>query len=167
MVAVAALSFIALASPGFAQTPHSDSQTLDAILSELREIHDELRSTRVMQTLLAELEAKQSVVNQTQERVDQERSSLIQLQIDQKRASGETDRAQDKLDQSSEPAEQKRLTEEIERLRANVPALKAQEQARQSLLDEAQQRLRDSQDALEGVQDQLNAMTKNLNPEKH
>ena len=164
---VTVVAFIVLASPSLAQTAHSDSQTLDAILAELREIHDELRFTRAMQTLLAELQAKQGVVNQAMERVDRERSGLIQIQDDQKRTSSEIDSAQDKLDHSSDAVEQKRLSEEVERLKANVSALKVQEQARQSVLDEAQQRLRDSQDALEGIQDQLNAMTKKLNPGEH
>src|SRR5580704_697162 len=100
MVAGVALLFIGVTSPSFAQTAHSDSQTLDAILAELREIHDELRSTRAMQTLLAELQAKQGVVNQALERVDRERSSLIQIQVDEKRTSSELDSAQDKLDHS-------------------------------------------------------------------
>ena len=107
MAAVVAL--VLLASPSRAQTAHSDSQTLDAILAELREIHDELRFTRAMQTLLAELQAKQGVVNQAMERVDRERSSLIQIQVDQKRTSSEIDSAQDKLDHSSDAVEQKRL----------------------------------------------------------
>ena len=165
LVAVAA--FIVLASPSLGQTAHSDSQTLDAILAELREIHDELRSTRAMQTLLAELQAKQGVVNLALERVDRERSNLIQIQIDQKRASSELDITQDKLDRSSDAVEQKRLTEEVERLKANVSMFKVQEQARQSALDEAQQRLKDCQDALEDVQDQLTAITKKLNPGAH
>jgi chromosome segregation ATPase len=166
-VVATVVALIVLASPSLAQTAHSDSQTLDAILAELREIHDELRFTRAMQTLLAELQAKQGVVNQAVERVDRERSSLIQIQVGQKRTSSEIDSAQEKLDHSSDAIEQKRLTEEIERLKTNVSALKVEEQGRQSSLDEAQQRLRDSQDALEGVQDRLNAMTKKLNPGEH
>ncbi len=162
MVAVAALLFIALTSPSLAQTAHSDSQTLDAILAELKEIHRELRSTRAMKTLLAELGTKQSVVNQAVERVDRERSGLIQIQSDQKRILSELDRAQDKVDQFSDPTEQKRLTEEVERLKTNISAFRIQEQARQSAVDEAQQRLRDSQDALQEVQEQLDAMTKKL-----
>jgi hypothetical protein len=162
MVAAVALLFVVLTSPSLAQTAHSDSQTLDAILAELREIHHELRSTQAMQTLLAELGAKQSVVNQAVERVDRERSSLIQIQSDQKRILSELDRAQDKSEHSSDPTEQKRLTEEVERLKTNISAFKIQEQARQSAVEEAQQRLRDSQDTLQEVQDQLDAMTKKL-----
>ena len=165
LVAVAA--FIVLASPSLGQTTHSDSQTLDAILAELREIHDELRSTRAMQTLLAELQGKQGVVNQALERVDRERSSLIQIQIDQKRVSSELDITQDKLDRSSDVVEQKRLTEEVERLKTNASMFKVQEQVRQSALDEAQQRLKDCQDALEDVQEQLTAITKKLSHGAH
>ena len=160
MVAAVVLLFTALASPSLAQTAHSDSQTLDAILEELREIHHELLSAQAMQTLLAELGAKQSVVNQALERVDRERSSLAEIQSAQKRNLSELDRAQDKLDHSSDPAEQKQLTEAVERIKTNSSAFKIQEQARQSAVDEAQQRLKDSQDALQDVQDQLDAMTK-------
>jgi chromosome segregation ATPase len=167
MVAAVGLLFIVLTSPSLAQTAHSDSQTLDAILAELREIHHELRSTQAMQTLLAELAAKQSIVNQAVERVDRERSSLIQIQSEQKRILGELERAQDKVDHSSDPIEQKRLTEEVERIKTNISAFKVQEQARQSALDEAQQRLRDSQDPLQEVQDQLDATTKKLTQGDH
>jgi predicted translin family RNA/ssDNA-binding protein len=167
MVAGVALLFIVVTSPSFAQTAHSDSQTLDAILAELREIHHELRSTQAMQTLLAELGAKQSVVNQAVERLDRERSNLIQIQSDQGRTLGELDRAQDKVDHSSDPTEQKQLTEEVQRLKTNISTLKILEQTRQSAVDEAQQRLRDSQDALQEVQEQLDAMTKNLTQGEH
>ena len=167
MVAGVALLLIVVTSPSFAQTAHSDSQTLDAILAELREIHHELRSTQAMQTLLAELGAKQSVVNQAVERLDHERSNLIQIQSDQGRTLGELDRAQDKVDHSSDPTEQKQLTEEVQRIKTNISTLKILEQARQSAVDEAQQRLRDSQDALQEVQEQLDAMTKKLTQGEH
>lgn len=159
--------FMVATSPSFAQTAHSDSQTLDAILAELKEIHHELRSTQAMQTLLAELGAKQSVVNQAVERVDRERSNLIQIQADQGRTSGELVRAQDKLDHSSDPTEQKQLNEEVGRLKTNISTFKIQEQARHSAVDESQQRLRDSQDALQEVQEQLDAMTKKLTQVGH
>ena len=167
MVAGLALLFIVVTSPSFAQTAQSDSQTLDAILAELREIHHELRSTQAMQMLLAELGAKQSVVNQAVERLDRERSNLIQIQSDQGRTLGELDRAQDKVDRSSDPTEQKQLTEEVQRLKTNISTLKILEQARQSAVDEAQQRLRDSHDAVQEVQEQLDAMTKKLTQGGH
>ena len=120
-----------------------------------------------MQTLLAELGAKQSVVNQAVERLDRERSNLIQIQSDQGRTLGELDRAQDKVDRSSDPTEQKQLTEEVQRLKTNISTLKILEQARQSAVDEAQQRLRDSHDAVQEVQEQLDAMTKKLTQGEH
>src|SRR5579863_8354826 len=137
ILAAVALFFVVVPSSSFAQTAHSDSQTLDAILSELREIHHELRSTQAMQTLLAELGTKQSVVNQSVERFDRERTSLVQIETDQTRVLSELNRAQDKFDHSSDPTEQKQLTEEVERLKSNISAFKIRQQAHQSAVDQA------------------------------
>jgi chromosome segregation ATPase len=161
-IAVAAMILVAVPLPGLAQTDQSESRALDAILTELKGIHEDLRVMRTMQVLLTELAAKQTVVNQDQERVDRARSGLAQIQIDQRRTASDLERTQDKLDNTSSSEEQKPLADEVERLKGNVAALKVQEQSRETALDEAQQRLRDAQDDLGAIQEQLNTLTKKM-----
>ncbi|HKO10716.1 MAG TPA: hypothetical protein VJV22_02015, partial [Acidobacteriaceae bacterium] len=59
---LAILSFAA-AIPCPAQTAPSDSQTLQSILSEIRAIREEVKTTETTQILLTELQMQQSVVN--------------------------------------------------------------------------------------------------------
>jgi len=53
------LGFVMVA-PCFGQNSQSDSQTLQAILNELKQIHEEIRVTETTQILLAELGASRA-----------------------------------------------------------------------------------------------------------
>lgn len=65
---LAILSFAA-AIPCSAQTASSDAQTLQSILTELRAIREEVKTTQTTQILLTELEMQQSVVNRATQQV--------------------------------------------------------------------------------------------------
>ena len=81
MIRTACVAMLALVIvvPCCGQTSQGDSQTFQAILTEIREIHEELRVTETTQILLAEMEMQQSQVNRAQQRVDEAQSKLSQL----------------------------------------------------------------------------------------
>ena len=146
-----ALFWIALIAPSLGQAKESDSQTLQAILVEIRGIHEEIRTTETTQILLTELEMQQSVVNRATENVDSARSRLLDVQRDQKMVVGEVGRTEDRLSRASTPEEKDALTQEMERLKANVAALKVEEQGRATTLQEMQERLKTAQDNLDSI----------------
>src|SRR6266852_2237217 len=78
-----------LVSTAFAQTNPSDPDTLKALLTEVRQLRQDLRTTTVAaqraQILVYRAQAQESVVRRMQERVDDTRSKLGQIQSDQKR----------------------------------------------------------------------------------
>src|SRR6266478_4396039 len=89
------LSFLPLAlllvSTAFAQTNPTDSDTLKALLTEVRLLRHDLQTTTVAaqraQILVYRAQAQESVVRRVQERVDDTRSKLAQTRFEEKRLS--------------------------------------------------------------------------------
>jgi hypothetical protein len=163
-VAFATFLGIAVSLPGLAQTSSTESQTLQAILAEVRGIHDDIRVTQTSQILLAELGMQQNVVTRALQRVDDARSKLAQIQVDEKHATGDMERLQDQLNQSSDSAERKRNSENIERLENDLATLKLKEQQGTTSLQQAQEQLRGAQETLDGTQSELNDIVKRMHP---
>src|SRR5437868_4201738 len=72
------LALLLTANRSFGQSGSTDSQTLQALLAEVRQLHHDLQTTTLAaqraQILLYRLQAQQSVVRRMQERVDDPRS---------------------------------------------------------------------------------------------
>ena len=164
---VAAIFALALALPCLGQSSQSDSQTLQAILAEIRAIHNELKVTQTTQILLTELEIQQSVVNRATQRADDAQSRLSEIKAAEKDNVGEMARTKDRLDQSTDPQEAKALADRSEELKRNSAALATAEQSRTADLQTAQQQLKDAQDSLDDIQNQLNAIVKQLTPARN
>jgi chromosome segregation ATPase len=154
----------ALAPLCFGQSSGPDANTVNAILAELRSIHEDMRASQTMQVLLAELQMEQGAVNRATDRVDDARSKLLQVQTGEKAALAQLAEAEDHLSAASDPGDQARWKDEIERLQGNVAVMKTEDQARSGALDEAQTKLRDAQDTLDSTQDELNALIKRITP---
>src|ERR1700719_3128229 len=100
------LSFLPLAllfvSTAFAQTNPADSDTLKALLTEVRQLRQDLRTTTVAaqraQILVYRTQAQESVVRRLQERVDDARSKLAQIQSELKRLTQAVKQDEDLLD---------------------------------------------------------------------
>jgi septal ring factor EnvC (AmiA/AmiB activator) len=105
-VCVSMLGFV-IVVPCCCQTSQADSQTFQAILTEIREIHEELRVTETTQILLAEMQMQQSQVNRAEQRVDEAQSKLSQLKTDRRYFEGKLARSEDALRQDTEPLKQK------------------------------------------------------------
>jgi len=97
---LAILSFAA-AIPCSAQTAPSDAQTLQSILTELRAIREEVKTTQTTQILLTELEMQQSVVNRATQQVGDIETKLTEAKAGQKFTADELARAKDQLDQTT------------------------------------------------------------------
>src|SRR6266849_10369796 len=72
----------------FAQTNSNDSDTLKSLLTEVRMLRQDLRTTTVAaqraQILVYRAQAQESVVRRMQERVDETRSRLAQTRSEQR-----------------------------------------------------------------------------------
>ena len=168
-IRAAAITFLALTASvlSLAQTTQSDSQTLQAILAEIRAIHHEVKVTQTTQILLTELEVQQTVVNRATQRVDDAQSKLSEIRAAEKDTAGEQTRIKERLDQTTDPNEAQALADRAEGLKRQAATMANAEQDRTTTLQSAQQQLKDAQDALDDIQTQLNAIVKQLTPPRN
>jgi hypothetical protein len=159
--------FLLLTSTTFAQTNPTDSETLKALLAEVRLLRHELQTTTVAaqraQILVYRTQAQESVVRRLQERVDDTRSTLGQIQFEEKDRAATIKQIEEKKDSSQTPAtEQKQLEDVLRQLKARLDADANREQEMQAKLIESEEQLRLEQAKLGGLQDQLDRLEKLL-----
>jgi len=154
-----------LGSTAFAQTNPNDPDTLKALLTEVRQLRQDLRTTTVAaqraQILIYRAQAQESVVRRMQERVDDTRSKLGQIQSEQRNRAASIKRIEEKKSRSDTPAnEQKELEDALPQIKARFDADANKEQETQAKLIEAEEQLRLEQAKLSGLQDQLDRLEK-------
>ena len=107
------LVVFAIPAATFGQTASSDSQTLQALLSEVRELRQELRVslTRMQsaQILLSRVQTQQAAFTRASERLNDARSKLADAQTHQKDVRNNLKRFEDALSDEQNPAQQREL----------------------------------------------------------
>ncbi len=165
------LSFLALipllVSTAFAQTNPNDPDTLKALLTEVRQLRQDLRTTTVAaqraQILVYRAQAQESVVRRMQERVDDNRSKLGQIQSEQRNRAASIKQIEEKKSRSDTPEiEQKQLEDLLSQIKSRFDSDANKEQETQAKLVEAEEQLRLEQAKLNGLQDQLDRLEKVL-----
>ena len=156
----------------FAQANPSDSDTLKALLTEIRQLRQDLRTTTAAaqrsQILVYRAQAQESVVRRVQERVDGTRSMLAQIQSEQKSRVAGMKQIEEKKSSSDTPAtEQKQLEDVLSQVKARFDADANKEQETQAKLIESEEQLRLEQAKLSGLQDELDKMEKQLASSNH
>lgn len=158
---IAILSLIATAV-GHAQNQDTDSQTLKAILVELRAIHQDMQVTETTQLLVAELQMQQAVVSRATESADSARERLDNMHRNQQQLVSELAHLQDQADKATNADEKSALSRDIDRIKSNNDLLKTAEHDSATNLQDMQQRLRDAQDKLAGIEAELSAAISRL-----
>ena len=141
-----------------------DTETLRAILVEIRELHNDARLGQTSQILLAEMLMQQTAVSRALQKRDDIRSSVEQAQTQQKNIAAQLAQWEDRINAAVDPAQKKQYAQFQDQMKSQLPALKSQEQDRSNDLLDAESRLTREQDALSSIQDQLNAVMKKLQP---
>jgi chromosome segregation ATPase len=166
------LSFLVLTllfvSPSvLAQTAPTDSDTLKALLAEVRQLRHDLQATTVAaqraQILIYRVQAQESIVRRMQERVDDARSTLGQVRSEQKSHAASIKQIEEKRSRTDTPASEKKdLEDALAQIKARFDADANSEQETQTKLIDAEQQLRIEQAKLGGLQDQLDRLEKTL-----
>lgn len=142
----------------------TDSQTLQAILVEMRGIHNDVRLSQTTQILLTELEVQHGAVDKAMEKRDNARNRVSQLQMNEKNFTAQIAQDEDNAKTTIDPAQQKRIADQEQNMKMNLASMKGQEQDSANALQDAESALRKEQDTLQGIQDQLNDVVKQLQP---
>jgi hypothetical protein len=141
-----------------------DTETLRAILQEIRGLHNDARLGQTSQILLAEMLMQQTAVSRALQKRDDIRASVEQAQSQQKNIAAQMAQWEDRVNATVDPVQKKQLTQYQDQMKSQLPLLKSQEQDRSNDLLDAESRLTREQDALSSIQDQLNAVMKKLQP---
>jgi len=164
------LFFVALgiAVPGICigQAASPSEQSLQAILSELRAIHADMRvetaRMQSMELLLAELQVQAATVARAVQRFDAARSKTNEAQEGLQHTVADMTRVEEAQKTGATEADKNRLASEMDRLKGGLSFIKKLEQDRLSNQQEADSSLRKAQDAYDAIEDQLSALMKTL-----
>lgn len=148
------------------QTVPSDSQTLQSLLNEVRELHQELQSSlarmQKAQVLLIRWQSQQSVVERASQRLDEARTKLAGEQDHQRRIAFDSKRLEEDLSAEQIPAQQKVLQDQADRLKADFDTSTKMVDLDQQAEIDCEQKLRNEQDKLDALDAELDEIVKSM-----
>jgi DNA repair exonuclease SbcCD ATPase subunit len=151
-------SIIPVAASG--QTAPTDSQTLQAILSEIRQLRHDLQTSNAMaaraQIALYRLQREDEAVAHAMQRLNDARSKSEGLETEKNSKALEIQQARNATSHNDRPNAQQDFEEVVlPTLKSQLEVLQRQEQQAKAQEAEAEQQLRDEQTRLAGLNDLL------------
>lgn len=160
------LALLLIPASAFGQAAPSDSQTLQALLQEVRQLRRDLQITTIaaerVQILLYRLQAQEKVVGRAQQEFDDARSRLAGTQTEEKNLAARVKQMEDVQSNSQNPADRKEMEDVLHQLKARLEMLVGEDQQWQTRKIDAEQELQMEQAKLSGLQDELDRLEKTL-----
>jgi chromosome segregation ATPase len=162
------LGLLLFSTACFGQTTAGDSQTLQALLSEVRQLRQDLQTTTIAaqraQILIYRSQAQEAAVARASQRLDEAREKLARIQDERKHVAADVKRFEDSIGSTENPATQRKELEErvLPQLKTRLESLENQEQQLQTREIEAEQQLRAEEVRLSDLRDQLDRLDKVL-----
>jgi len=160
---------LALLPPGcFGQTTPGDSQTLQALLSEVRQLRQDLQTTTIAgqraQILIYRLQGEEAAVARASQRLDDVRDRLARVQDERKHVAADIKKFDDSVNSAENTDAQRKEIEEglLPQLKARLESLESQEQQLQMREVESEQQLRTEEIRLSELREQLDRLDKAL-----
>jgi|HubBroStandDraft_4_1064222.scaffolds.fasta_scaffold105698_2 hypothetical protein len=149
-----------------AQGASSDPQTLQAILTEVRALRQELRVSlarvQTSQILLSRLQMQEGSVARASDQLNDARSKLTDVQVNRRELTAESKRLEDALGADDDPQRQKDLQDRISHVKSDLEVSGHLEQQRQAAEIQAEQLLRAEQDKLSALEAQLDELIRSM-----
>ncbi len=164
----AALTLLLIATAGFGQaTTPTDSQTLQALLAEVRQLRRDLQAsnatTERVQIALYRLQQQQQAVARAKDHLSDVQKKLAEVQTDKSNLANHIEKTRSEANHSANPQEQAHFDEVmLPELKGQLEMLEKQERQIRALENEAEQQLRDEQVKLDGVNDLLDRLSASL-----
>src|SRR5438874_7218310 len=155
------LGLLLFSTDGFGQTTPGDSQTLQALLSEVRQLRQDLQTTTIAgqraQILIYRVQGQEAAVARASQRLDEFREKLARIQDERKHVAADVKRFEDSLSSSENPPTQRKEIEQgmLPQLKTRLESLENQEQQLQTREIEAEQQLRAEEVRLSDLRDQM------------
>ena len=156
-----------LSAPVFGQSASTDSQTLQALLAEVRQLRHDLQTTTIAaqraQILLYRLQGQEAAVTRASQKVDDARARITEMQSNRAKLTSDIRRHEDFVSGTeNSPAERKQVEEVLTQLKGKLASLENEEQQRQTREIEAEDQLRAERAKLGELQEQLDRLEKIL-----
>ncbi len=151
----------------FGQAASSDTQTLQALLSEVRALRQDLRvslnRTQRSQILLARLQLQEGAVTRASDHLNDARQKLFETRAHQRELSSELKRTEEALNTGSNPANSPQdLQDRINHIKSEIEIAGRTAQQQQTTETQAEQKLRDEQDKLSSIEGQLDELIRTM-----
>ena len=160
-----AVSLLILPAAAVCQSGSADSQTLQALLAEMRQLRQELRTATIAaqraQILIYRVQSQQAVVTRLTQRVDNNGSRLTQNQNEQKMFASQIKRLED-LRETQNESGRKQTDEQLGQMKARVEQLVSEEQDILPRKIGLEEELRGEQAKLAQLHDELDRIDKAL-----
>jgi chromosome segregation ATPase len=149
------------------QSSSRDTQALESMVKELRQLRQDLVTTTVaaqrVQIVLYHLQGQESAVERAAQRRDLAHDRLTDTESQIKRVTAEIQRTEDRITQSESPTERKELQEQVlPRLKADLETLRHLQQQQQPTEADAEEQLRSEQGKLSELESFLEKLDKSL-----
>src|SRR5437867_9044663 len=156
-----------LSAPGLSQSTASESQGMQALVSEVRQLRKDLQASNgyalKAQILLYRLQVQEATVARASQRLDTLRLQLAQAQGHRRDIAAFLKQQEESLDKTElSPADRKQVQWEISAKKSELESVAAEEQQRQSAEMEAEEQLRAEQAKLSGLEDRVDRLEKEL-----
>jgi chromosome segregation ATPase len=163
-----ALGFFLVPPSALGQTTPTESQTLQALLTEVRQLRHDLQTSaiaaRKAQIVIYRLHVQEAAVARASELLDETKAGLQQWRTQRSYQAVQIKRYEEMKDRTEDAAQRKQFDDEIADLRTQMEASVPEEQELQSKELELEQQLRIEQaklDQLEGELDRLDQAVMN------
>ncbi|PYT44778.1 MAG: hypothetical protein DMG47_10440 [Acidobacteria bacterium] len=162
------LSLLLFPTACLAQTTPNDSQTLQSLLLEVRQLRQDLQTTTIAgqraQILIYRVQGQEAAVARASQRLDEFREKLARIQDERKHVAADVKRFEDSLSSSENPPTQRKEIEQgmLPQLKTRLESLENQEQQLQTREIEAGQQLRAEEVRLSDLRDQMDRLDKTL-----
>jgi chromosome segregation ATPase len=161
------LGLLLFSTDCFGQTTTGDSQTLQALLTEVRLLRQDLQATTIAgqraQILIYRLQGQEAAVARASQRLDEAREKLARTRDERKLVAADLKRFEDSMSTENSAMERKAVEQNVlPQFKARLEALDNQEQQLQTREIDAEQQLRAEEIKLSDLRDQLDRLDKAL-----
>lgn len=166
---VTILVTVLMSSVLFAQNTPTDSQTLRALLDEVRQLRHDLQNTTVaaqrVQIALYRLQLQDAALSRATKVLDDTQARFASVTEERKRFSSEVEHGEEVRDHTQDSLERKAAEQAIAQMKRHLEQLAADQQQWQSKVSDAQNQVQIEQEkvnALRDVIDQLDQTLQNI-----
>ena len=161
-----AIFALLVAGAASAQTVPPDTQALQALVTEIRQLRQDLQATNIVtqrvQIVLYRLQIQTALVTGAASRFEDARTSLGKTQSEVNRAAVYIPQVEEEVKSAQDPAQRKAKEDTLTQVKANLEHSRADERRLQSREIDAETQFRAEQNKLSELQDQLDRLDKLL-----